>query len=128
VDPVTHTRKILKYDYEGNYVDDKKSGYGVFLWPSGSRYEGNFKDDFRDGFGIMQWADGTTYEGEWVKGVQTGKGRLRLGDGTIKVGIFKDNIIVEEHLSEVSPYAVKLMAPSDSSKQLTQLHESLLEC
>jgi hypothetical protein len=45
----------------------------------------------------MHWADGTSYEGEWEKGVQTGKGRLKLPDGTLKVGIFKDNIIVEEH-------------------------------
>jgi hypothetical protein len=66
---VTHVRQILKYFYEGNYVDDKKTGYGVFSWPSGSRYEGNFTEDFRDGFGLMHWADGTTYEGEWVKGV-----------------------------------------------------------
>jgi hypothetical protein len=56
---------MLKYEYDGNYVDDKKNGYGVFSWPSGSRYEGNFKDEFRDGFGIMHWADGSTYEGEW---------------------------------------------------------------
>jgi|LauGreDrversion4_2_1035121.scaffolds.fasta_scaffold79801_2 hypothetical protein len=76
----------------------------------------------------MHWADGTTYEGEWMKGVQTGKGRLKLPDGTLKVGIFKNNIIVEEHISEISPYAVKLLAASDSSKKLTELHESLLEC
>ena len=106
MDPVTQTRKILKYDYEGSYSEDKKCGYGLFLWPSGSRYEGNFTEDFRDGFGIMHWADGTTYEGEWVKGVQSGKGKLKLPDGTIKIGIFKDNLIVEEHHSEMPAYAV----------------------
>jgi len=45
----------------------------------------------------MHWADGTTYEGEWEKGVQCGKGKLLMPDGTMKVGIFKDNVIVEEH-------------------------------
>ena len=109
MDPVTQTRKVLKYDYEGSYSEDKKCGYGLFLWPSGSRYEGNFSEDFRDGFGIMHWADGTTYEGEWVKGVQSGKGKLKLPDGTIKIGIFKDNLIVEEHHSEMPAYAVQLL-------------------
>lgn len=44
----------------------------------------------------MRWPDGTSYEGEWVKGVQCGKGKLQLSDGTLKIGIFKDNILVEE--------------------------------
>jgi len=44
---------------------------------------------------------------------------LKLPDGTLKIGVFKDNIIVEEHHSEISPYAVQLMGASDSSKQLT---------
>jgi hypothetical protein len=37
-------------------------------------------------------------------------------DGTLKIGIFKDNLIVEEHYSEVPPYAVKILGSSDSSK------------
>lgn len=53
----------------------------------------------------MNWADGTVYEGQWVKGVQSGKGRLRLPNGSLKVGIFKENIIVEEHISEMPPYS-----------------------
>jgi hypothetical protein len=116
IDPVLKTRKILKYEYEGNYKDSRKCGYGVFKWPSGSWYEGDFKDDFRDGFGVMHWIDGTYYEGEWVRGLQHGKGKLQMIDGTLKVGIFKDNLIVDEHYSEVPPYAIKILGSSDSSK------------
>ena len=57
----------------------------------------------------MHWADGTTYEGEWVKGVQSGKGKLKLPDGTLKIGIFKDNLIIEEHHSEMPAYAIQLL-------------------
>ena len=45
----------------------------------------------------------------------------------MRVGLFKDNLIVEEHHSEVSPYAVKILGSSDSSKKLTKLHETLIE-
>jgi hypothetical protein len=99
----------------------------VFKWPSGSWFEGHFKDDYRHGYGIMHWIDGTKYEGTWVRGLQEGKGQLALNDGTLKVGLFKENLIVEELYSEVSPFAVKILGSSDSSKKLTQLHETLLE-
>ena len=26
--------------YEGEYIEDKKSGFGIFLWPDGRKYEG----------------------------------------------------------------------------------------
>jgi hypothetical protein len=50
-----------------------------------------------------------------------------LSDGTLKVGIFKDNILVEEQHSEVNKDALKELGKSDSSRKLTKLHETLLE-
>ena len=43
--------------YEGDYVNDKKEGFGVFRWASGNVYEGSFKGDERDGHGKMIWTD-----------------------------------------------------------------------
>ena len=40
IDPILKTKKILKYEYEGDYKDDKKTGHGVFKWPTNSIYEG----------------------------------------------------------------------------------------
>ena len=100
----------------------------MFKWPSDGIYEGYFKGDFRHGYGVMRWADGTVYEGEWENGVQQGKGRLQMPDGTLKIGIFKDNILVEAHHSEIAPEALVILGSSDSSKQLTKLHETLLDC
>jgi hypothetical protein len=51
--------------YEGEYVMDKKDGYGEFHWASGNHYKGNFKDDERHGNGKMFWTDGSVYEGAW---------------------------------------------------------------
>ena len=58
--------------YEGEYLNDKKNGFGVFTWESGNIYKGNYKDDERDGFGEMHWTDGSIYKGLWRQGIQHG--------------------------------------------------------
>lgn len=47
---------------------DKKCGFGIYRWETGSRYEGNFFEDLRHGFGKMFWNDGSYYSGMWEKG------------------------------------------------------------
>jgi hypothetical protein len=59
--------------YEGDYVDGKKSGKGVYTWPNGHRYEG-----------------------DWVNDKRNGKGTLFAQNGSVlKKGIWKNNIFVE---------------------------------
>ena len=36
-------------------------GKGVYLWPDGRRYEGDFLEDKRDGYGVLEWRDGRVY-------------------------------------------------------------------
>ena len=40
-------------------------GNGVFKWSDGKIYDGQFVDDKRDGFGTMTYPDGKIYRGEW---------------------------------------------------------------
>ena len=47
--------------YDGEYTNDRKNGYGVFSWESGNIYKGNYLDDERDGYGEMFWTDGSFY-------------------------------------------------------------------
>ena len=51
--------------YEGEYVNDKKCGYGVFTWASGNVYKGNYFEDLRHGYGEMVWIDNSYYKGTW---------------------------------------------------------------
>ena len=51
--------------YDGEYGQDRKNGYGVFTWESGNVYKGGYVDDERDGYGEMFWTDGSIYQGEW---------------------------------------------------------------
>jgi len=77
--------------YEGDYVDDKKHGWGHFEWESGNSYSGMYIGDERQGFGEMQWTDGSVYRGTWDKGVQHGVGIMLFPNGSKRVGFFSQN-------------------------------------
>jgi hypothetical protein len=56
--------------YEGDFVDDRKEGWGVYSWGArtlfaGDRYEGGFANDKRNGYGIYLWSTGDSYAGPW---------------------------------------------------------------
>ena len=44
----------------------------------------------------MIWADGRKYSGQWLHGIQQGKGEMRMADGKLKIGLFKNNLFIEE--------------------------------
>lgn len=37
--------------YEGDFVDGKEHGYGVYIYSNGARYEGQFKEGMMHGLG-----------------------------------------------------------------------------
>jgi hypothetical protein len=37
--------------YEGNWVNDKANGQGVYIHVNGARYEGQWMDDLQHGLG-----------------------------------------------------------------------------
>ena len=37
--------------FDGEWLDDKANGYGVYVHINGAKYEGHWKDDLQDGFG-----------------------------------------------------------------------------
>ena len=74
--------------YVGEYLRDKKHGYGEFKWQSGGHYKGHYVQDLKEGYGEMHWADGSIYRGTWDKGVQNGLGIIIFANGDKKAGIF----------------------------------------
>jgi MORN repeat len=62
--------------YEGEFVEDRKEGYGAYTWGTapwtGERYEGEFASDRRQGFGVYRWPSGDAYTGPWESDVMTG--------------------------------------------------------
>jgi hypothetical protein len=51
--------------YEGDYVEDVRTGEGVYIFANGDRYEGQFKDNKKHGKGKMKYANGTYQDGMW---------------------------------------------------------------
>jgi len=43
-------------------------GKGTLLWPDGRKYEGEFVNDKRTGKAIFHWGDGRMYEGDFLDG------------------------------------------------------------
>ena len=61
-------------------------GRGVFRWPNGRVYEGNFVNNKKSGNGKMTWPEGNYYDGEWEEGLQHGRGFYCSQDGTERRG------------------------------------------
>ncbi|CAG9312094.1 unnamed protein product [Blepharisma stoltei] len=72
--------------YEGYWMLDKANGKGRLTHGDGDVYEGDWKDDKAHGFGIYMHTDGAKYEGQWQDDKQHGKGTETWPDGARYVG------------------------------------------
>jgi hypothetical protein len=77
--------------YRGDFMNDKKCGYGVFKWSSGNYYKGNYHNEEKEGYGEMYWTDGSVYKGQWHNSIQHGYGTMIFPDETFIKGYFKNN-------------------------------------
>ncbi|XP_048025836.1 radial spoke head 10 homolog B isoform X3 [Megalobrama amblycephala] len=61
--------------YKGDWVNNRREGWGKRCYPSGNVYEGQWKNSVRHGEGTMRWVQlDQQYSGQWVNGIQDGKG------------------------------------------------------
>ena len=106
----------IKENYEGEYRNSLKEGYGKCIyensnyyigeWKNGLRngkgviynkkgeiiYKGNFKNDKYNGYGEYFYEDGKYYIGQWENGERNGKGILYYENNKIQYeGDFKDD-------------------------------------
>lgn len=90
--------------YQGKYKNDKKHGFGEFIWATGSIFKGNFVDDKKRGYGEMMWADGHCFRGFWKEGSQNGLGIMVFKDfkkaGFFMANVFKKPLFVYEEVEE----------------------------
>jgi hypothetical protein len=49
-------------EYAGNWVNDRKDGYGTLYYKNGEVYDGEWFDGKRSGWGRMSYEDGSVYE------------------------------------------------------------------
>ncbi|MFN4174242.1 MAG: MORN repeat-containing protein [Parachlamydiaceae bacterium] len=79
--------------YEGQAVDGKFNGRGVFIYKNKSYYVGEWKDHRMNGIGKHVNSDGNTYEGEFVNGARNGFGKMIFKSGDVYEGTWKNDII-----------------------------------
>ena len=72
--------------YEGEYLNDRKCGEGVYTWSNGCRYRGQFENDLRHGYGEMMEVDGTVHRGSWVDGVQKDRRYFEIKQAATDIG------------------------------------------
>jgi hypothetical protein len=76
-----------KYNYLGQFHDNKKHGFGMINYTEGSKYMGSWENDLRHGHGIENSSNGDVYEGSYDKGKKTGFCKAILKEkGVVYVG------------------------------------------
>ncbi len=78
--------------YEGEYMDNKKNGLGLLKFDDGSYYKGEFQDNEINGYGSFYKKDGSHFQGYYVKNKLNGLGILTTRDNKVYHGEFIDNI------------------------------------
>lgn len=82
--------------YDGDWLDNKRHGYGRWTHPDGASYAGQWVDDKQHGEGTMIFADGTVYTGLWKEGKRSGQGTLTNPDGLKISGNWEDDKLSAE--------------------------------
>lgn len=74
--------------YEGNFVDGKRQGQGLYIYASGAIYQGQWKEGNITGEGTFNYSDGGVYQGFLENGKRDGKGILQYNSGAYYEGSF----------------------------------------
>lgn len=93
--------------FEGEYFNDKKTGYGILYLNNNIKYEGEFENDMRNGSGTMTWPSGTIYVGNWKDNEKSGLGTQTEADGSKYVGGWKEGYLHGEGIQTYADGTVK---------------------
>lgn len=74
--------------YEGEAVDGKFQGHGIFHFHNGDIYEGNFENDMFQGVGEYRYCSGDVYRGSFLNDMFHGVGTFSFTNGAIEKGKF----------------------------------------
>ena len=77
--PVIEKNKTRSYDngvFVEDFLNDKRHGYGVYMFSNGDKYEGNWKNGKKHGYGVSTWYSGRKYEGDWQNNNKHGQNKM----------------------------------------------------
>lgn len=80
VGPQELENKAVYYGH-WNPVTNERHGFGLQIWPDGSKYVGYWKSDRANGLGRLMHCDGNVYSGEWKDDMAHGQGEYKDASG-----------------------------------------------
>ena len=79
------------YLYYGEFINNKKEGYGTIEWKDGSKYQGEFKDNQINGYGMIKFPNNKFYQGEVKNARMEGFGEFFWNDEKRYIGNYKND-------------------------------------
>ena len=79
--------------YEGDYIDGKCEGNGIYYYENGHYYKGQFKNDLKEGKGVLYYKNGNIrYDGDFIEDKAEGNGTYTYDNGECYIGQWKNNV------------------------------------
>ena len=79
------------YTYTGEFLFNKKKGYGTMLWKDGQKYTGEFNNNQMNGYGIIKYPENIFYQGEIKNGRLEGFGEFFWKKNKKYIGNYKND-------------------------------------
>lgn len=80
------------YSGQWDISQQRPEGYGIMVYPDGSKYYGDFRSGKKSGRGRLICLDCSLYEGEFYNDKKQGLGWQKKSDGTVYKGQFLNNM------------------------------------
>ena len=90
---ITITNNTIQISFEGEFINNKANGYGIYKINKKGFYEGEWENDLQNNIGIEEWNDGSLYKGEFKNGKKCGIGTYIWNDGAKYYGEWNNNFI-----------------------------------
>ena len=79
--------------YKGQFLGDRFNGKGIIHFKiEGHDYDGDFRDNEINGNGVFRWTNGDVYDGHMTRGKMNGVGRYTYANGQIYEGSYVNGI------------------------------------
>ena len=79
------------YVYYGEFINNKKEGYGTIIWKDGNKYQGEFNNNQLNGHGIIEFPGNKYYQGEIKNGRMEGFGEFFWKNEKKYIGNYKND-------------------------------------
>jgi hypothetical protein len=90
IHPTSDNSEFGQEYYDGDWLNDKMHGFGVYCYSNGDLYEGEWEENLHCGYGKYLFTDGSKYEGEWKEHKMHGSGKYLDVNGVTWAGEFRD--------------------------------------